>query len=466
MTLPNDWALHLKNTPLPVRGDVHRKLSDVLRRDEIDLTELVGWLRRDPAACGFVMGAAARAQRTRGRDAPHSLDHALSLLGITWMKQTLPKLPLLEEVLTDTAQRQGYLMALARSLHAARQAESWLVELRDTSYEIVVVATLLHNFIELALWRDAPELMREALVQVRDQKAPTLGHAVQAVLAEAGVALKSLEHALNAFYYLPTQLFSDEAATPILARQHQTIVLLARRLSFFSELGWYHANIMATKKEISELLKRDCAATDQLIHQVAVKTAQEFAPIGLYSSAKLLIDAAEPPLIWPFPAEYGIGLPTIQRAQYKLSERITAQKTRSPSALIKALLAGLIDDLKLVRVMVLSQATDCEGFLALNINKRPHAETYAPRVNVQSNPLLDRLMLGNKALAIDAQNRPTLNRLLDTDGQKLIAVDCLLQTLSIHHKPFALVVVDIESTTELAALRAFFDYFTVFWVSN
>lgn len=464
MTLPNDWALHLKNTPLPVRGEVHRRLSHVLRRDDVDLTELIGWLRRDPAACGFVMGAAAQAQRSRGRDAPHSLDHALSLLGITWIKQTLPKLPLLEDVLTDTAQRQGYLMALARSLHAARHAESWLVELRDTSYEIVVVATLLHNFIELALWRDAPELIREALAQVRDQNARTLGHAVQAVLAKVGVELKSLEHALNAFYYLPTQLFSDEAATPILARQHQTIVLLARRLSFFSELGWYHTDLMATKKEISELLKRDCAATDQLIHQVAVKTAQEFAPIGLYSSAKLLIDAAESPHIWPFPAEYGIDLPPIQRAQYKLSERITAQKTRSPNTLIKALLAGLIDDLNLVRIVVLSQAADHEG-LTFKMNKRSHAETYAPRLNLHSNPLLDRLMLGNKALAIDSGNRPTLNRLLDADGQKLIAVDCFLQTLSLHHKPFALVVVDIESTAELGALRSFFDYFTVFWVS-
>ncbi|MGC8697118.1 MAG: HDOD domain-containing protein [Halothiobacillus sp.] len=462
MTLPNDWALHLKNTPLPVRGEVHRRLTGCLRRDEIDLSEIIGWLRRDPAACGFVMGAAARAQRTRGRDAPHSLDHALSLLGITWMKQTLPKLPVLEDTLPDNAQRQGYLTALARSLHAARHAESWLVELRDTSYEIVVVATLLHNFIELALWRAAPELIRQALIYVRDQTTPTLGHAVQAVLADAGVKLKALEQALNDFYYLPTQLFSDEAATPILARQHQTIVLLARRLSFFSELGWYHADMMATKKEISELLKRDGAATDQLIHQIAVKTAQEFEPIGLYSSAKLLIDSATPPICWPFPDAYGIDLSRIQRAQFNLAHQITTQKNRTPNTLIKALLAGLIEDLHFVRVMVFTKNANLES-LALNINKRPNPESYAPQLNLQSNPLLNRLIIGNKALAIDASNRPTLNRLLDADGQKLIAVDCFLHTLSINHAPFALVVVDINTAADIAPLRAIFDYFMIFW---
>ncbi|MHB8921193.1 MAG: HDOD domain-containing protein [Halothiobacillus sp.] len=462
MPLPNDWIAHLQNTPLPVRGEVHRRLSDLLRHDEIDLGEIVGWLRRDPAACGFVMGAAARAQRSKNRNAPHSLDHALSLLGITWIKQTLPKLPIIEDVFPDLAHRNGYLIALARSLHAARHAESWLVELHDTSYEIVVVATLLHNFIELALWRDAPELMRTALIQVRDGQTSTLGHAIKTVLADVGIDLKTLEQALNGFYYLPTQLFADEAATPILARQHQIIVLLARRLSFFSEIGWYHPEIIATQKEIAELLKRDCAATDQLIHQVAVKTAHEFEPIGLYSSAKLLIDSAIIPVYWPFPAEYGIGSPPIQHAQLNLAARITAQKNRTPNTLIKSLLASLIEDLGLVRVLILSRTPDA-NFLTLNMNKRPNPENYAHSLNLSHNPLLERLMAGNKALTIQANNRNTLNRLLDTDGQKLVAVDCYLQTLNFSGQPFALVVIDIQSERDLLHIRALFDYFMPFW---
>ena len=461
MTLPADWIAHLQQTPLPVRAEVHRQLTAVLRRDEIDQGELVGWLRRDPAACGFVMGSAARAQRSKQRDAPHSLDHALTLLGDTWSRQQIPKLPILEETITDQQQLAGYLVAVARSLHAARHAESWLVELRDTSYEIVVVATLLHNFIELALWRDAPELMRMALTQVRDHKISTLGHAVNAALESVGISLKSLEKSLNSFYYLPTQLFEDEASTPILARQHQTIVLLARRISFFSEIGWYHPEIIATQREISDLLKRDCAATDQMIHQVAVQTAREFESMKFYSSAALLIDSAAVPEHWPFPAQYGLPPNPQEQALLDLSRRATAQP-RTPNNLIKSVLSCLIEDLKLVEFVVLSRTAPSTS-LQVNINKRSSGKSVPKALSLESNPLLERLMSGTKGLAISSENRDKLKPLLDADGQSLIGPDCFLQTLSLNDQPFALMVIDTRSEQDIAPIRALMAHLQTFW---
>ena len=461
MTLPADWITHLQQTPLPVRAEVHRQLTAVLQRDEIDQGELVGWLRRDPAACGFVMGSAARAQRAKQRDAPHSLDHALSLLGDTWSRQQIPKLPILEETITDQQQLAGYLVAVARSLHAARHAESWLVELRDTSYEIVVVATLLHNFIELALWRDAPELMRLALAQVRDHKISTLGHAVNSALQTVGITLKSLEKSLNSFYYLPTQLFEDEASTPILARQHETIVLLARRISFFSELGWYHPEIIATQKEISDLLKRDCAATDQLIHQVAVQTAREFESMGFYSSAALLIDSAAVPEHWPFPAQYGVPPTPLEQALLNFSRRATSQPL-TPNSLIKSLLSCLIEDLKLVEFVVLSR-TPSTSILQININKRV-SDTAMPKVvTLAGNPLLERLMTGMKGLVISRENRYKLKPLLDVDGQTLVEKDCFLQSLSLKDEPFALIVIDTRSEQDVAPIRELMAHLQTFW---
>lgn len=461
MTLPADWIDHLKQTPLPVRGEVHRQLTAVLRRDEVDQSELVGWLRRDPAACGFVMGAAARAQRAKQRDAPHSLDHALSLLGDSWSRQHIPKLPILEETITDPQQLAGYLVAVARSLHAARHAESWLVELSDTSYEIVVVATLLHNFIELALWRDAPELMRLALTQVRDGKISTLGHAVNSALQTVGITLKSLEKSLNSFYYLPTQLFEDEAATPILARQHQTIVLLARRISFFSEIGWYHPQILATQKEISDLLKRDCAATDLLIHRVAVQTAREFESMGFYSSAALLIDSAAVPGHWPFPAQYGLPPNPQEQTLLNFSRRATAQPP-TPNNLIKSLLACLIEDLKQVEFVVLSRKPST-SLLQVHINKRLSQSPLPEVITLANNPLIEHLMTGMKGLVISGENRDKLKSLLDLDGQALVEPDCFLQSLSVKGEPFALIVIDIHAEQDVAPIRALMTHLQTFW---
>ena len=460
MSLPADWIEHLKAQPLPVRGEVHRRMTEIVRRDEIDFGELTGWLRRDPAAAGFVMGAAARAQRAKERDAPHNLDHALSLLGGRWIREQLPGLPILEETLTDDAQRAGYLTAVARSLHAARHAESWLVELRDTSYEVVVVATLLHNFLELALWRDAPALIRDALIAVQDRSQPTLGHAISAALQAEGIDLKSFEHAVNAHYYLPAQLFADEAATPILARQHQTIVLLARRLAFFAETGWYHPEILATQQEISALLKRDCPATDNLIHQVAVQTAREFTVMGFYSPAALLIDTA-PGGYWPYPAGYGIAPPPAVAAALALSAR-AARVRGQPGNLLKALLATLIEEFNCTELLVWSRGVAPDQ-LALSVNKRAQGTAMADRLDLASNPLIERLLHSNKALAVQADNRTTLNRLLDETGQAIIARDCLLQTLHRQNQPFALIVLDLKSPAQIDPLRTLFTAFQTFW---
>ncbi|WP_407276570.1 HDOD domain-containing protein [Halothiobacillus sp. DCM-1] len=460
MSLPADWIEHLKAHPLPVRNEVHQRLVELIRRDELDFGELSGWLRRDPAAAGFVMGAAARAQRAKQRDAPHTLDHALSLLGAGWIRQYLPSLPTLEETLVDPAQRAGYLTAVARSLHAARHAESWLVELRDTSYEVVVVATLLHNFLELALWRDAPDLIRSALIAVQDRSQPTLGHAISAALHAQGIDLKSFEQAVNAHYYLPAQLFADEAATPILARQHQTIVLLARRLAFFAETGWYHAEILATQQEISALLKRDCPATDSLIHQVAVQTAREFADMGFYSPAGLLIDTA-PGSYWPYPAGYGIPPRPLEAARLALSARCAKVRGQAGN-LLKALLTTLIEELNCTELLLFSRAV-APNQLALSLNRRRAEEPLAASLDLTQNPLLERLLHGNKALAVQADNRSTLNRLLDADGQRVIARDCLILTLHRQTQPFALLVVDIDQPATIDTLRSVFMAFQTYW---
>lgn len=462
MPLPNDWIAHLKQNPLPVRREVHQQVCRILQRDELDQGALVGWVRRDPGASAFIMGTAARAQRAKNRNAPHSLDHAISLLGISWAKAELPKLSIVEEVLPTPAEQAGYFMALARSLHAARHAESWLTELRDTSYETVVISTLLHNFIELALWRDAPELIRAALARVRDTHTETLGQAIHQVLMTVNIDLSVLEVDLGAYFYLPTQLFLDESASPILAKQHQTIVLLARRLCFYSELGWYHTEIMSVKDEVAHLLNRDPTTTDHIIHATALQTAREFAPIGLHCSAKLLIDMpAKRVALWPLPSDYGVELSGQQKALLSLSERITRGQ-HDPLLMIKALLASLVGGLHCLSVVVYGYAPK-DKTLTLSINKRTPGDEVPTRISLGKNPLFERLFFGNKALLVQDDNRVQLARLVDEQGQKLVQTGCFIQTLSWKGQPYALLIIDIPGPHGLREMTPLFEHFMQFW---
>ena len=322
MALPDNWSEYLLEHPLPVRRAIHQGIWRELQRESPDFPRLVGWLRRDPAASSFVLGAAARGQRERQRSAPHNLEHALSLLGSNWARKHLPEMPILEDALTDEAQRAGYLAASSRAFRAARLTETWLIERRETGFEMVSIAALLHNLVELALWRDEPSMARRALGEARRQLIDftrahrdddtldhcfSLGHAFATVLAESGVDLTDLETALTERYYLPVMLLAEEASIPVLGSHHQAILVLARRLAFASEFGWYHPVMRRLTVALGEQLHLSPNAAWHLTVGKSIRDAREFNDIPMYHPAHMLVQHDDGrDLLWPLPADYGL----------------------------------------------------------------------------------------------------------------------------------------------------------------
>ena len=322
MALPDNWSEYLLEHPLPVRRAIHQGIWRELQTESPDFPRLVGWLRRDPAASSMVLGAAARGQRERQRSAPHNLEHALSLLGSNWAREHLPSMPILEDTLTDEAQRAGYLAASSRAFRAARLTETWLIERRETGFEMVSIAALLHNLVELALWRDEPALARRALSEARRQlidfthayqddetldQCFSLGHAFATVLADVGVDLTELETALTERYYLPVMLLAEEASIPVLGSHHQAILVLARRLAFASEFGWHHPVMRRLAVGLGEQLHLSPDAAWHLTVGKSIRDAREFNDIPMYHPAHMLVQHDDGrDMLWPLPADYGL----------------------------------------------------------------------------------------------------------------------------------------------------------------
>jgi len=446
--LPPDWVERLKNEPLPVRTNVHQQITRIAQRDDLDISELVGWARRDPSACAFIIGTATRLQHEKGRNAPHNLEHALSLLGHGWAQRTLPTLPSLDEVIPpDDTRHQGYLIAISRALHAARHVEAWCIEQRNTAYENLVVAALVHNYIELALWRDAPDLVRHALAETcgKTCQATSFGEALGRQLEQAGISLDELEQAVTDHFYLPIQLFTDESAIPALAEQHHTLVQTARRMAFVSERGWYHPTMMAIKQQLAVMLNRDLDSTERLVHETALRTARNLHPIGLYASARLL--PATNADLWPFPDQYGIDSKLVERWHQAAKpkgirgfDQRLGENAGSASHIFKALIETLNVDFGMHSIALYLRSGN-----GMVLKARPRGDTENPnpapsQIDFNDNRLIARLFKRPQSLKIDASFRDSFAQYMSTEVHDHLQGDALLFSFLSLDKPLALVI--------------------------
>lgn len=466
MALPENWSEYLLEHPLPVRRAVHQGMCRELLDESPDLPRLVGWLRRDPAAASMVLGAAAQGQRHRQRGAPHNLEHALSLLGTNWARKRLPELPILENHLTDPDQLAGYLAASSRAIRAARLTETWLIERRETGIEMVMVAALLHNLVELALWRDAPQLAREALGEarqrlvafIREQEANEdlaqcfgLGHSFEAVLAREGVDLERLEAALTERYYLPVMLLADEVSIPVLGAHHQAILVLARRLAFASEFGWYTPIIRKLNAQVAEYLHASPHAAWRVTLRKSIRDAREFADIPLYHPGHMLVEHSDDrSLIWPLPADYGLapGDNDCHAARPRPAPTSPTSPGRKLGDRIRTL-SGMPDVAEIALY-----APPASGQASRNFHWSRADACLPQAIVLADNPLLTRLISRLEVLGVDETNGERLSPYLDETLRDLATQGLAIAPLTIDGELIAILLCrgGLEHQAEIIAL--------------
>ena len=415
MALPDNWSEYLLEHPLPVRQAIHEGIRRELQTDSPDFPRLVGWLRRDPAAASMVLGAAARGQRARQRSAPHNLEHALSLLGSNWAREHLPQMPMLEDTLTDEAQRAGYLAASSRAMRAARLTETWLIERRESGFEMVSIAALLHNLVELALWRDQPSLARRALGEARRQlieftrdhrddeaveQCFSLGHAFQSVLAESGIDLGELETALTERYYLPVMLLAEEAPIPVLGSHHQAILVLARRLAFASEFGWYHPVMRRLALTLGEQLHASPNTAWHLTVAKSIRDAREFHDIPMYHPGRMLVQHDDGrDLLWPLTEDYGLA-----REDNDCHATSRPMGARSSGRQLGDMIRQLAAFTGMKEIALFSNVSEHRAQRRFHWMDPEHAGLLPELIDLEATPLLPRLQSRLEPLVIDGDN--------------------------------------------------------------
>jgi HD-like signal output (HDOD) protein len=204
----------------------------------------------------------------KGREGgePETVTAALVMLGIPPFFHHFGPQPTAEERLgAQPLALEGFYAVLRRSHRAATFATGFAVQRLDHDVAVIHSAALLHDFAELLLWLDTPDLALEILHRQRAD--PQLRSAdVQRELL--GVTLPELQHELMRRWRLPRLLqdIADDARHDDSAQVRN--VLLAVRLARHTAMGWDNAALPDDIRDIAELLHLGVVPTQQLLREL------------------------------------------------------------------------------------------------------------------------------------------------------------------------------------------------------
>ena len=115
---------------------------------------------KDPGLALHTLNQLQAGSKKKLRTEISSMAQAAMMLGVDRAKRLTMGHPQLERSLSGYA-RTGYIRTACRAFHAAFQAWDWAHIKNDHAPEEILLAALLHDVAEMALWVSAPEKMHQ-----------------------------------------------------------------------------------------------------------------------------------------------------------------------------------------------------------------------------------------------------------------------------------------------------------------
>lgn len=261
------WAGRFDAATLPVLAATADQI-EALRTVEgqVDAKLVASTIGADPLILLKVMAHVARLRRGRVGGEPETLTAALVMLGIGPFFTAFGPQPAAQDRLARfPGALEGFLAVLQRSRRAARFALGFAAHRLDRDAAVIHDAALLHDFAELLLWLDSPEL---ALELARRQAADRSVRSAEAQRQVLNFELADLQHHLMQAWRLPSllvQITNDHAGrqTP-----QSTNVRLAIRVARHSSICWDNPALPDDFAEIGALLQLAPTHAAKLVREI------------------------------------------------------------------------------------------------------------------------------------------------------------------------------------------------------
>jgi HD-like signal output (HDOD) protein len=261
------WARLFQPEDLPVLGATADALERQRKReDDLDAKTLAEMVASDPLMTLKLLAHVGRMRRSRREGDAETVTAAMVMLGISPFFRAFGPQPTVENHLRRQPEAlEGFRAVLKRARRAADFALGFAVHRFDHDAAVIFEAALLHDFAEMLLWLQAPDL---ALEIARRQRADSQlrSEAVQREVLH--VRLVDLQHELMMQWRLPSLLvrITDHGAHNDSAQVRN--VLLAIQVARHSAHGWDNPAIPDDLREIADLLQLGAEPTLRMLREL------------------------------------------------------------------------------------------------------------------------------------------------------------------------------------------------------
>jgi hypothetical protein len=465
-----DWLQVLEPKPLPVDDRVRNTALQLLEQGGT-ATALAPVLLRDPALVVLLFREANQALARYDREA-HTLEHAISLLGVGRVQNLLEQAPTLAP---DHPQAEAYRLKLLRSRHAAAQAQLWAEGTGLWPGEEVFWATLLAAAPMWLLWLEAGALLHK--IDLFRAKHGAVGkkqvhelfgcdsYEVAAALAvcwrlptlsqlgwqRAAIGSQRQWIALEHSAHLDESPTVPDRALTELCHHPALIVALANALAAEADWDWYSRRSQRLLRIAATACRRPLATIISYCHQSAAAISHDYGDCAGQSPGAKLLCHWQQAHCWfkPLPAPQAEPVATPNSADRILAAAV--QKLRNPAAVggvrealtlgLQALHAG-IGFARAAILFVKPSSQELQTVLSAGTEQHPALRQF--RGAAQNNPLLTQLLSKPVCLLVDRGNRDKY--LYHLPESFRAAIDCdnfVLMAVFAGTRPVALIYADI-----------------------
>jgi HD-like signal output (HDOD) protein len=256
--------------PLPIFGHSARAFRQINIEGGGSAYEGFGdIILKDPGLALHTLNQLHAASSKPLRTEISSMAQAAMMLGIERAQRLPVGRPQLERSLRGMA-RQGYIRTACRAFHGAFQAWDWAHIRKDHAPEEMLLAALLHDVAEMALWVSAPDKMHLfRKLMLKDGLATD-----EAQYIAFGESLEHFSRQIATRWHLPPLV--NEALRPeSVSNPRVQGVVLAVQLARAAERGWYWEKTERLLPQIADYLGASVDEVTTHVHKNAVRAARE-----------------------------------------------------------------------------------------------------------------------------------------------------------------------------------------------
>jgi len=276
------WIRRITDNEMPIFGRTVQEVVSVSENDDSSAAQLGQVVLKDAAMTSRVLKMANSSYYNPSRQRFSTISRAIMMLGFDTVRSMCLTVALIDS-LVQGRHREHLVQEMARSLHAATQAQAIARQRKDPNPEELFIGALLFHIGDLAFWCFAGEEGNE-LDKLSQQSGQAPDKAQRKVL---GFTLRELSVGLAREWAL-SELLQDSLEKPQGKDPRTRNIVLTHQLASAAEQGWDNAEVHRLTGELATLAGIPAEVMARQLHANAKQAVETSTCYGAAAVAKII----------------------------------------------------------------------------------------------------------------------------------------------------------------------------------